>query len=169
MAIHAFARCLLWGFSWDLLFPFRRANPFTIDRVLEIGPVSLLVVDRSPTSDRNASQKSSQTETFKYEYCSSLTMRGENPISRITTAMLIPTLLILMACTNHEVPKAIELSDDFCSSIITVSTDGHYLLNWARVNSENIDHVNRCLKSLGINNVRVSKNISDLFPFDSHT
>lgn len=76
-------------------------------------------------------------------------------------------LLMLMACANQEAPK--EIHDEFCASIITENANGHYLLNWTMITAENVGHVNRCMKELGIKNVQVTKNISDLFPYDSQT
>ena len=87
--------------------------------------------------------------------------------SQLAMAMLVASLLTLVACANQEAPK--EILDQFYASIIAVGANGHYLLNWTMITAENTDHVNRCMKDLGIRNVQVTKNISDLFPYDSQT
>ena len=61
------------------------------------------------------------------------------------------------ASNRTDAPRNVTPLDGFCTSVITIGPDGHYLLKWQMVTQENAEHVNRCIEQLGIPNVRVTQ------------
>ena len=51
-----------------------------------------------------------------------------------------------------------------CPEFLVIDQDGHYFLNRSMATPENADAINLCLRQVGINNVHIAKNLSDLMP-----
>lgn len=83
-------------------------------------------------------------------------------VSCVAMMVFVVVFVPLLGCHKH-IGNADEADlDEFCASIITMGPDGHYLLNWRMITKNNTDQVNRCIEALGIRNVRVARNLSDL-------
>ena len=89
-------------------------------------------------------------------------MKRTNCTFGVGVAMIMAVLFMLTACANHLSTQANDDLDGFCVTIIKVGADGHYLLNWRAITQENTERVNQCIKALGISNVKVAQNFSDL-------
>ena len=77
-------------------------------------------------------------------------------------ACLVCVILVLLGYSQTEIEDTEVNLDEFCASIITVGPDGQYLLNWRMITKTNTNQVNHCIQSLGITNVRVARNLSEL-------
>ncbi len=89
-------------------------------------------------------------------------MKHALPISALAIVVFLVSLFMVLCFVNPDFPKAEESADEFCASVITTGLDGNYLLNLTMLTGNNTDQVNRCIKRVGIKNVDIARNISDL-------
>ena len=52
-----------------------------------------------------------------------------------------------------------------CPEFMVIDQNGHYFLNRSLATPENADAINLCLRQVGINNVHIATNLSELMPF----
>ena len=89
-------------------------------------------------------------------------MKRTNCTFGVGVAMIMAVLFMFKACANHVSSQTNDDLEEFCATIINMGPDGHYLLNWRAITQENTERVNQCIKALGISNVKVAQNFSDL-------
>ena len=51
-----------------------------------------------------------------------------------------------------------------CPEFLVIDQKGHYFLNRSLTTPENAVAINLCLRQVGINNVHIAKNLSELMP-----
>ena len=51
-----------------------------------------------------------------------------------------------------------------CPEFLVIDQNGHYFLNRSLATPENADAINLCLRQVGINNVHIAKDLSELTP-----
>ena len=84
--------------------------------------------------------------------------------NKVVAACLAAIMLavIIWAVSNqsqyHEQPVSP------CPEFLVIDQNGHYFLNRSLATPENADAINFCLRQVGINNVHIAKNFSDLMP-----
>jgi len=69
---------------------------------------------------------------------------------------------IIWALSNQSQYR--EKSVSPCPEFLVIDQNGHYFLNRSMVTPENADAINLCLRQVGINNVHIAKNFSELMP-----
>ena len=78
-------------------------------------------------------------------------------------------ILLAIGCTQIANPKSDDDLSEFCASVLVIDPDNHVLLNWRRVTRGNTEQINDCIRQLGITNVRVLGNLSELRPVRAQT
>ena len=112
---------------------------------------------------------SAKTRNYLYKHSYLVFMTRKNLTFSIVVAILLAVLLMLTACANRVSNQANDDLDESCTSVITVSPDGHYMLNTRAITKDNADEINLCIEALGIMNVRVASNFSDILPAGNYT
>ncbi len=77
------------------------------------------------------------------------------------TAAIVVCLFVLTGCDQDMADKSENYHDGFCTSIISIGLDGHYLLNRSVLTKENAERINDCVKTLRIRNVCVVSDVSE--------
>ena len=84
--------------------------------------------------------------------------------NKAVAAFLAAIILAVIIWTISNQSQYHEQPVSPCPEFLVIDQNGHYFLNRRMATPENADAINLCLRQVGINNVHIAKNFSELMP-----